>query len=209
MDNAPSTVLPSAWVERLFDRLLAMYGRKFADMWGCVETSSLKAAWAKALGDLTSEEISAGLTRCLTREWPPTLPEFRLLCRAVAGYETAFVEAANRWPSRDGWSEPAIYWAAAAFGRDIKVLHYNSIKARWTDALDRARANPKPIPDPVAPEFRIDDRSGLSPEQERELSLQTAARVMANWRAINKGPAGKRLGLRRERQPGEDEQEAA
>lgn len=204
MDHAPSTVLPSAWIDRIFERLLAMYGRKFADMWGCVETGSLKATWAEALADLKPEEISRGLSACLTREWPPTLPEFRGLCRTVVSYETAFTEAAMRWPSREGWTDPAHYWAAACFGRDIGILPYASIKARWKDALDRARENPRPIPEPVKPEFRVSVDRGLTPEQEREISLRTSAKVMAMWREMQAG----RMQLV-ERQPGDDEAEAA
>lgn len=198
MDNAPSTALPSAWIDRIFERLLAMYGRKFADMWGCVDTASLKSTWAEALSDLKPEEISRGLAACLTREWPPTLPEFRGLCRTVVSYETAFTEAAMRWPSREGWTDPANYWAAACFGRDIGILPYASIKARWKDALDRARANPRPIPEPVETAYRVASGPTLTPEQEREISLRTAARVMAEWNARKYG-----------RQPGEDEAEAA
>lgn len=212
MENAPSTALPNAWIDRIFERLLAMYGRKFADMWACVEMAALKDTWAAALGDLKPEEISKGLGACLTRDWPPTLPEFRGLCRQVQSYETAFTEAAMKWPNREGWTSPANYWAAACFGRDIKILPYSAIKARWIDALDRARQNPQPIPDPVKPEFRVEDHSVLSAEEERALSLETAARVMAYWQAINPDAArlaGKNLALRPTRQPGDDLEDAA
>jgi len=208
MDNAPSTELPSAWVERLFERLLAMYGRKFADMWGCVEIASLKATWAKALADLTPEEIGAGLARCLERDWPPTLPEFRALCRRQQSQETAFIEAVRRFPRRDGWSDPAVYWAAAAIGSyDLSHSAYTTIRARWEDALDYARRNPKPIPDEVPHERRMMAPATRTEEEERQASLEAAARVMAQWRAMN--PDARRQWQIPTREPGEDEEEAA
>ncbi len=185
MDNAPSTELPNAWVERLFERLLAMYGRKFADMWGCVEIASLKATWAKALGDLTPDEIGAGLTRCLDREWPPTLPEFRALCRRQLSADSAFIEAVKRYPSREGWTDPAVYWAAAAIGcYDLRHLPYQALRARWADALDEARRNPKPIPEPVPADHQVEN---LQADPERVKAA--AEQVMARWRAMSKAAA--------------------
>ena len=178
MDNAPSTELPNAWVERLFERLLAMYGRKFADMWGCVEIASLKATWARALGDLSHEEIASGLTRCLDREWPPTLPEFRALCRRQSSADTAFLEAVKRYPSREGWSEPAIYWAAAAIGAyDLRRLPYTALRARWVDALDEARQSRRPIPEPVPAERQLEN-ADADPERVKA----AAERVLSQWR---------------------------
>lgn len=178
MDNAPSTELPSAWVERLFERLLAMYGRKFADMWGCVEIGAMKSAWAKALGDLTTDEISAGLGRCLEREWPPTLPEFRNLCRQQSSPETSFIEAVRIYPRREGWSDPAAYWAAAAIGsHDLKTMPYRALQSRWIDALERARRDPKPIPEPVPEERRLPNVDA-DPERVKH----AAERVLSQWR---------------------------
>lgn len=185
MDNAPSTELPNAWVERLFERLLAMYGRKFADMWGCVEIASLKATWAKALGDLTHEEIAAGLTRCLDREWPPTLPEFRALCRRQSSADTAFLEAVKRYPSREGWSEAAVYWAAASIGcYDLRHLPYTALRSRWADALEDARRNPRPIPDPVPVERQLENA-----EADPERVKAAAEKVLAQWRSKTRAAA--------------------
>lgn len=193
--NEPSntTALPTAWIERLFARLLTLYGRKFADQWGCVDATDLKAAWARDLADMQPERIAMGLEACKSRPFPPTLPEFRALCgHGIAGTEAAFTEAARRWPSHEGWSESAIYWAAAAIGNDVRRCTWREIQGRWTFELERARRERKPVPDPV-PESRH-----LEAPIDRETADQARDRVMASWRATQAN-----------RQPGDDDEIAA
>jgi hypothetical protein len=89
-----SSALPEEWVERLFARFEAMYGAKFADAWKGCDLRNVKVVWAEALGSLRRDEITAGIAGCMTREWPPTLPEFVKLCRqpdpnAPGGHPTA------------------------------------------------------------------------------------------------------------------------
>ena len=141
--------LPSKYVDRIFARFLAYYGEKFTRQWGMVDPADLKTAWGRELGDLSAEEIAAGLDACRTREWPPTLPEFRNLCRKPADYEAAFREAAIRWPSRAGWSNPAIYWAACRIGNDVSLYPYSRLCTAWRMYLDDAIASPRgPVPEP-------------------------------------------------------------
>ena len=41
--------------------------------------------WALGLIDITSEELACGLRACVSsgEAWPPSLPEFRALCRPL------------------------------------------------------------------------------------------------------------------------------
>ncbi len=89
-----SSALPEEWIERLFARFEAMYGAKFADAWKGCDLRNVKVVWAETLGSLGRDELSAGVAGCMTREWPPTLPEFVKLCRqpdpnAPGGHPTA------------------------------------------------------------------------------------------------------------------------
>ena len=89
-----SSALPEEWIERLFARFEAMYGAKFADAWKGCDLRNVKIVWAETLGSLSRDELSAGIAGCMTREWPPTLPEFVKLCRqpapsAPGGHPTA------------------------------------------------------------------------------------------------------------------------
>lgn len=70
------------WVERLFARFSAMYGRLFADMWADADPEQVKAAWAEDLGAFTGPQIAWALEQArVSCELPPTLPRFRQLCQ--------------------------------------------------------------------------------------------------------------------------------
>ncbi len=79
-------VLPDAWVVRLFERMSAMYGSKFSDLWAGVDPANMRAVWADKLGGFAQrpEIIKAALDACDDRPWPPTLPEFLGICRDAA-----------------------------------------------------------------------------------------------------------------------------
>lgn len=79
-------MLPDAWIERLFDRLAALYGSKFADLWKNTDLQNVKATWAEKLGGFGDRPdiIRHALDACDDRPWPPTLPEFLGLCRDQA-----------------------------------------------------------------------------------------------------------------------------
>lgn len=135
-----STDRQGEWVDRLFGRLSAMYGARFADMWAGLDLAVVKAAWAEDLGDLATDEIARGVSACKLRDWPPTLPEFLALCRPALDPEQAFSEAvqqmALRDQGRDRWSHPAIYWAAITVGSfDLRNASWSAIKGRWSRLL--------------------------------------------------------------------------
>ena len=56
-----------------------IYGHKFPSAYG----ESDDGTWRKGLSDMTTEQIAHGITECLKRHdpWPPTLPEFRAMCK--------------------------------------------------------------------------------------------------------------------------------
>lgn len=69
------------WVERIFSRMSAMYGRLFADMWAGSDLHEVKSAWADDLGAFCGQQIAWAMEQCKSRELPPTLPAFRNLCQ--------------------------------------------------------------------------------------------------------------------------------
>ncbi len=146
-----SKALPPAYIDRLFEKFLAYYGDKFVRQWSVIDAKAMKAIWAEELADLTGPEIKRGVLACREREWPPTLPEFRNLCREPLHYESAFYEAAQRFGTRTGWSSPVVYWAAASIGNDVRTHSYKAMVGRWKQAMDSARDNPQPIPEKEAP----------------------------------------------------------
>jgi len=135
-------MLPSSWIERIFQRLTAFYGSRFADMWRGCDLEAVKSIWAQELAGFTKDELATGIAACRGLEWPPTLPTFMKLCRPPLDYERAFNEAVEQMRRRetgeDRWSMPAIYWAAVKIGTDLRALPYASLKGRWQAALDEA-----------------------------------------------------------------------
>ncbi len=74
--------LPDGWVDRLFVRLHAMYGKAWLDMWADAPIPTVKALWAESLGRCTAEQIRLALLEIEKggKAFPPTLPEFVAVC---------------------------------------------------------------------------------------------------------------------------------
>ena len=55
-------------------------------MWGDCPQADIIDAWRTGLEGFSGEQIGAGLKRCLDAhpDWPPTLGQFRQLCRPPA-----------------------------------------------------------------------------------------------------------------------------
>lgn len=107
-------------VEALFAEFEALYGSRFADMWRHTDVARMKSLWARALSGFSVGEIRTGLAGCRDLSWPPSLPEFMVLCRPRPDPAVAFAQAQEQVSRRpfgeDVWPEKALYWAAVAFG---------------------------------------------------------------------------------------------
>ena len=127
---------------RVFERLATIYGARLADLWRGCDEEAVKDVWGRALSPYSPSEIRRGLQGCLTRQWPPTLPEFLALCRPPIDPETAYREAVEQIRLRgdggvDRWSHPAIYWTAVRVtAHDLLGSSWIGIKSRWTAALN-------------------------------------------------------------------------
>lgn len=154
-ENPSVTAFPVPWAVKLIDRLHALYGAQFLRQWEGLEKNALALAWSDELTGYTGEEIARGLAECKTRPFPPTLPEFLVLCRPPINPEVAFHEAAycmaqRRRGERGDWTHPAIFHAAVKVGQhDVLTYAYATLKARWHKALsdELARGDWDPIPD--------------------------------------------------------------
>jgi hypothetical protein len=82
-DSEPSMSPPTEWVERLFAKLLTLYGTRFADMWRGVAVEDVKKTWGAALARYPLETIRDALVKLTSSStYPPTLPEFVALCES-------------------------------------------------------------------------------------------------------------------------------
>lgn len=147
--------IPDSWIEKLFERMVGLYGNKFLDMWGKTDLLQVKTIWAQELGKLTREEIAKGANSLINQEWCPTLPQFIKLCRPAIDFTAAYYEALNGVLAREKgdkgeWSHPAIFWASTKIGAfDFKNQNYTTIKSRWEKALqdELAKGAWKDIPE--------------------------------------------------------------
>jgi hypothetical protein len=151
LTNETLPSLPSAWIDRLWQRFLLMYGNKFADMWRDLDPSAVKRAWGEDLAGYSADEMKRGLDWCKTQKWPPTLPEFMEACRPVLDPKTEWAEACEQMrirlqgQGRDKWTRPEVYWAAVAIGwYDLNSTSWDQIKTRWTNALRDAKHDALP-----------------------------------------------------------------
>lgn len=130
-------------MEKLFCVMEDRYGAIWADRYGAFPRARVMQTWGRDLADMNREELARGVESCRDRRYPPTLPEFRELCRPAIDYERAFIEAVEqqhlREIGKDAWSSPAIFWAASSIGNDLKNHHYGAISKRWASAMDKAR----------------------------------------------------------------------
>ena len=165
-------------IERLFERFEKLYGTRFTDMWSN-DPAGVKRAWAAELAGYTTDEVRAGLSACKTRPWPPTLPEFLLLCRPAPDYEKLFAEAqvqiSRRERGEDEWTSKSVYWAAVEFGfHDLRSMSWATAKTRWTRICCEKRAQENSLPDiPAA-------RQALPAPGKSETDRETAKAHLAN-----------------------------
>lgn len=133
--------LPESWIEKMFDKMLLDYGKKFTDQWGGTDTGALIAHWSREMASYTGPEIKRGLAAMEGRDWPPTLPEFKKLCRPPVDPLTSYYQALEGTLARERgemgkWTHPAIFWASVSVGAfDLKNVSYSQMKVRWEQAL--------------------------------------------------------------------------
>jgi hypothetical protein len=114
--------LHEAALRRLWRRLTAVYGHKWSSQFGGIDEEGF-TVWSAGLADLGVAAIRRGFGRCLRRPdpWPPSLPEFRALCRftpedlGLPAVAMAFQAASQQRPD---WStlHPIIWHARQAIG---------------------------------------------------------------------------------------------
>lgn len=152
-ETSPGSVpaLPERWTEKIFRRMENFYGAKWRDSLGGIPRDRVRQAWGEELAGYTPDEITRGLDGCRGRVWPPTLPEFLLLCRPLADARADWLEAREQMALRlrgqggDVWSRPQVYWAAVAIGNyDLQTHGWEAMRPRWERALAAAGGDPVP-----------------------------------------------------------------
>ena len=125
LSTSTPTASPSSGVDRLFQTLLGFYGNKFVDLWRDLDIAQVKATWRQELRTMTASEILAGLEGCRARPWPPTLPEFLLLCRPPMNPHIAWIRAQEGCWARDaghaGFTDERIFEAYRRMAGEVRT----------------------------------------------------------------------------------------
>ena len=116
----------------MWKRMTHIYGNRWASSFGSVEDggklSSVAATWAKALDDITPQQLADGLNACLRsgNPWPPSLPEFRAMCLG-AGVNSF------------GLDHVPEYYRSAPITAKSRLLSSDERDKRRKDGLDKIR----------------------------------------------------------------------
>lgn len=146
------------WVKKLFGNMALEYGSNFVHQWGMNDADQMHRHWANRLAEMgmTITELERGCNALKTRQRPPNLPEFVLMCRPPIDPVAAYYEASAGLQERDygrmgDWSSPAVFWAAAGMQHDLRNQTHVQVKTRWEGALRKSieKGQWEPIPKPV------------------------------------------------------------
>lgn len=183
LTSSTSTPL-QAWVEKLMHYMLLSYGKKFTDQWCMVDSKELVDAWTSELEGLTHAELKAGKDALADRVFPPTLPEFKRLCRPGLDPVKAYYEAVAGVQARaqgemGTWSHPAIYWASVPLGVELREQTYTQVKSRWENSLEQqlAKGAWEAIPQPYL-QLTAPGKASTSSARAREAIKQAAGVIL-------------------------------
>jgi hypothetical protein len=179
--------LPDAWAEKLFQVLENRYGAKWIDSLGGIARERVRRAWAEDLAGFSGEELKRGIDALRTKVWPPTLPEFILLCRPLADSKADYAEACEQMTLRlrgrgeDSWSRPQVYWAAVTIGaHDLNTFGWDQLRARWERAL--AMAGDASVPEYMA-QLPPPGRTAVPRDEARKRMGELNARLASEFSA--------------------------
>ncbi len=93
--------LPNQWIDRIFEKLGLVYGQEFLNRWKGLPISDVKADWAHELAGFDSHpEAVAWALRNLPAERPPTVLQFREMCRRAPSPERTMLPEPKANPDR-------------------------------------------------------------------------------------------------------------
>lgn len=93
--------LPTAWVDRIFDKLTLVYGQAFLRRWADIDLNAVKSDWAHELSGFEAHpKAIAWALQNLPTDKPPTVLDFKFLARRAPPDELPRLEAPKADPER-------------------------------------------------------------------------------------------------------------
>lgn len=131
--------MPLAWLDRIFEKLTVTYGSAFMDRWRDVDIAKVKTDWLDVLEGMEQHNgLMIGYALANLPEKPPTVIEFRNICRRAPIPEAPRLEGPKADPKR----------VKAEIERLLAMVKTNPVanvdKKDWARRLrDRHRAGEK------------------------------------------------------------------
>lgn len=93
--------LPTAWIDRIFDKLTLVYGQSFLRRWADIDLNAVKSDWGHELAGFANHPraIAYALDH-LPPDRPPTVLEFRALARRSPPEDLPKLDAPKADPER-------------------------------------------------------------------------------------------------------------
>lgn len=101
-----ATPLSNSSIRTLWVRMAEIYGLKWTKGYGEDPNQGAALTWAKGLAGIAGHQLAAGLSACIASAdpWPPSLPEFRLMCLGIPSLPAVRLDVARSDPfSRLVW----------------------------------------------------------------------------------------------------------
>lgn len=93
--------LPTAWIDRIFDKLTLTYGQAFLRRWTDLDLNAVKSDWAHELSGFEQHpKAIAWALQNLPVDTPPTVLQFKFLARRAPPDELPRLEAPRADPVR-------------------------------------------------------------------------------------------------------------
>ncbi len=73
--------LPLPWVDRVFEKLTLVYGQAFLARWRDIDLNAVKSDWCHELAGMEKSPSRIAFALANLPEKPPSVVEFRALCR--------------------------------------------------------------------------------------------------------------------------------
>lgn len=126
-----------------FEMLKMEYGKLYADQWAHIKPENMIFYWVESLIDYDISEIKKGIEAQKMKDFPPTLPQFRKLCRPDINFAQAYYEAIEGLNSIERgnvyiWSNEAIRTSAMSLKNTLMQMPYNQIRDQWEFTLKKA-----------------------------------------------------------------------
>lgn len=93
-------MMPLPWIDRIFEKCSLIYGRAFLDRWKDLDIEAVKSDWAHELDGMERWPGSIKFALENLPEKPPTVLEFRSICRRAPAAPLPQIEAPRADPAR-------------------------------------------------------------------------------------------------------------